>query len=434
MACVEIARGTDTTSSTGTVTATYSGSTLSTGHIVVAAGVNDDTQAAATCDDDAGATNSYSRDDNTNASVSNGVVVFSAAVVDAIDNGTVFTVDFGTNASRKWMIVYHVDDLDDTGGRVVENGRGTGTSQTPTATADASVGVANTLTFAAATVNSDGALAWTPDGIDGDAIDLSNRAGATSFRYRTATGTHTEGGSFTDTAALWSCVMVAYRQTAGGTSETPTPGGATAGGTGPSARTDLAASGAAGGGNPPGSSSTVAAGGALADGVSPSARAAVAAGGGVAAGNEAAARVDVSPGGAIAGGNAPAESSGTSETPTPGGATAGGTGPTATVTVTAGGADAAGSSPTVTTPVGPGGAAGEGAGPTVRVTLTAGGAIAGGNAPDDGLAPAVATVRGIVHIRDFKRFRLLISDTDTFTVGVADSGRFDARVSDELGG
>ena len=137
--------------------------------------------------------------------------------------------------------------------------------------------------------------------------------------------------------------------TGGATSETPTPGGATAAGAAPGAAASLAI------------------GGATAAGPAPTIRAAV------------------PQGGAVASGVGPSESTSTSETPTPGGATTGGPAPTAKVATPQGGAPAAGPAPSTGIAVSPGGGAAAGASPTTaKASLTISGGVAGGVGPQEG--------------------------------------------------
>ena len=222
MAVTLIATGTTSVSST-TATATYSGSTISAGHVIVCFGLNSNIASTATCDDDAGSSNTYTLDDSNASGGGTSVGIFSCPIVDAIDNGTVFTVTYTAANTRKPMLVYHVDDLDAT--PFLENGRAAATTQNPTATLDGAPGVANTLTISATTVVSDGALAWTPAGTGGDVADTSNRSVAASWRYRTTNAAHSEGGSFTDTSANTATVVVCYEQVAGGVEYTQNPTG-----------------------------------------------------------------------------------------------------------------------------------------------------------------------------------------------------------------
>lgn len=214
MAVTELARGTSTTLNT-TVTATYAGASVTSGHLIVVAAENDNDSDTATCADDAGVGNSYNRDDNVQPSGSTSVCIFSCKLAGTIDNGTIWTVTWPVATSRKGIIVYHVDDLDTTTW-FLENGRANATSQAPSATLDAAVSENDTLTLMGGVCISDGALDWTPDGTDGDVLDFaSNRSLMTSWRYRTSAGTHSEGGTFTDTAAIWGAVIGCYKKAEG---------------------------------------------------------------------------------------------------------------------------------------------------------------------------------------------------------------------------
>ena len=214
----------------------------------------------------------------------------------------------------------------------------------------------------------------------------SGAGGGIGVAYFTApdSGSTGDGSATIGVSAQWRGVQLIFEP--GAVSETPTPGGAIAGGTAPAPST------------------AVGSGGAAAAGTSPAPAASVPIGGADVAGTGPAARVDVAPGGAIAGGTAPGETSGFSETPTPGGAIAGGTAPAASSSVPAGGALAGGTAPAVSvstttggaiasgTAPGPstsitaGGALAGGTGPTARVTFAPGGAIAGGTPPQDSSA------------------------------------------------
>lgn len=133
--------------------------------------------------------------------------------------------------------------------------------------------------------------------------------------------------------------------------ETPTPGGALAGGAAPLAKTSVAAGGGTGQGLAPLARITMSQGGALAQGTVPLSQASVTASGALAQGNAATVNVTFTVGGAVAGGFSPAESGGISETPTLGGAIAGGFGPAAAVAFSPGGATAGGLAPGQAGPV-----------------------------------------------------------------------------------
>jgi hypothetical protein len=144
---------------------------------------------------------------------------------------------------------------------------------------------------------------------------------------------------------------------AGGTSETPTPGGGTAGGASPSASVASSVGGGVAAGPAPVARVTTTIAGGVAAGVAPTSSATVSAGGASAAGTTTTATVTVTAGGGIAGGTSPTDGSAVEETPTRGGATAGGTSPGgAIVTSTAGGGGAGGVGCTATASFQPGGA------------------------------------------------------------------------------
>jgi hypothetical protein len=200
--------------------------------------------------------------------------------------------------------------------------------------------------------------------------------------------------------------------------ETPTPGGALAGGIQPVARVDVAVGGVVAGGLTPAPGASVSAGGAIAagtgpvtkvtvstggalvGGVAPSPAASVASGGVLAGGLGPTAAVTVSIGGVIVGGVAPAESGvAVEETPTPGGAIAGGLGPVAAVSVATGGALLGGTGPATRVTVSAGGALVGGTGPTARVIVSTGGVIVGGVAPaEPGAPPAVTPYRTLMGV------------------------------------
>lgn len=190
-------------------------------------------------------------------------------------------------------------------------------------------------------------------------------------------------GSSQPATPYWEALMVEVDiGISTGASETPTPGGAAAGGTAPGPKASLSPGGAAGQGVAPGAAAPVSAGSALGQGTGPLAR------------------VDVGTRGpAVAGGTAPSEPGGpVSETPVPGGAAAGGVAPAPRAAAAAGGAAAAGSSPSSRVAVPAGGALGQGAAPAIRVTTPVGGGVGGGVPPAPArvaLSPGGALGRGI---------------------------------------
>lgn len=205
-------------SSNPNVSATYNNAlgTISSGHIVVLAGENDNETTPSCADTASGGSNTYRRDDNHVNGANVGTCAFIAPVTNNIESGDTFTVTWGANATRKGIIVYHVDDLVD--GSLLDNGRAAASSQSPSATLDASVSQTDTVTFMGGCVISDGNLAWTPGGDGGTKVDTSNRTIVSSYRVRAASGQHSEGGTFTDTAANWAAVIVCYEVSAGGQS------------------------------------------------------------------------------------------------------------------------------------------------------------------------------------------------------------------------
>lgn len=170
--------------------------------------------------------------------------------------------------------------------------------------------------------------------------------GAGDRTQATAGATGAMTGSMTSDAYVAFAVAIQPPQ-----ADTVSAGGATAGGTAPTAKTSATASGAIGAGNAPAAAAAATAGGADAAGAGP------------------AASVYVAAGGATAGGVAPTDNTTGGDTVSAGGATAGGTAPTAAATVTAGAAT------------------GAGAAPTVKVSLEAGGATAGGFEPSKPTSP-----------------------------------------------
>jgi hypothetical protein len=178
------------------------------------------------------------------------------------------------------------------------------------------------------------------------------------------------GGSFTMGASDgWGVIGFALIPGAVG-SETPTPGGAVAQGTGPGA------------GVPPSQ------GGGGAGGTGATAATPLTAQGAATGANDPSAIVAVSPGGATAGGNPPTEVSAIIETPTPGGATASGSSPLPVVGVALGGATGQGNPPGTAETAGSGGATAAGNGPTAVVIVAVGGATA------QGIPPATAETAG----------------------------------------
>jgi hypothetical protein len=202
------------------------------------------------------------------------------------------------------------------------------------------------------------------------------------FRILTGTGDTTD---YTlDTSRDYAQMFVALREVAGGTSETPTPGGATASGTAPSASVTAAVFGATAGGNAPSPRAVVAAGGATGSGFQASATAAAVPtpGGSVAGGQGPGAGVPPDPGGGSGSGTGPGASVGVSAF----GATVSGNSPTATASATPapGGASTGGSAPTASVGVGTATVTVSGLGPGAVVSLSPGGAVVGGNAPGEG--------------------------------------------------
>lgn len=210
---------------------------------------------------------------------------------------------------------------------------------------------------------------------------------------------------------------VVVKPAAAGVSETPTPGGATVGGTAPVARADIAAGGALAGGPAPtakvpvasatvivggvaptetigggGGSETPLRGGATVGGTSPAARATVAAGGVLGAGTGPTARVATPAGGVTVGGRAAV-----SVTPTPpGGAFVGGQAPSARVPVPVGGVVTSGLPPTdqAVSPVTTGGVVAGGNAPVgARVTVTTATVIVGGTSPTVPITGAQIVIR-----------------------------------------
>lgn len=157
-----------------------------------------------------------------------------------------------------------------------------------------------------------------------------------------------------------STAIIAFVSPSAGTSETPIPGGATAGGVPPGSRTTSAAGGASAGGTPPSASTSAAVTGATAGGAAPGAIVAAATGGAIGGGMSPVSAAVFSPGGGIAGGNIPAQSFGMEI----GGAGAGGVAPAASSPGPLGGGSASGQGPQQAT-----------------AELVAGGAVAGGMSP-----------------------------------------------------
>ena len=175
---------------------------------------------------------------------------------------------------------------------------------------------------------------------------------------------------------------VAPTEGGGGTSETPTPGGATAGGFAPVPRVAVPQGGATAQGLAPAPRTALTIGGAVAAGATPLPRVSVTQGGAQAGGFGATVRVAVPQGGAVAGGVAPSDGAAVEETPTPGGAVAGGFSPSVRVSTAQGGASAAGLAPAPRATLTIQGAPAGGFGAAVRVALAAGGAVAGGQLDD----------------------------------------------------
>lgn len=163
----------------------------------------------------------------------------------------------------------------------------------------------------------------------------------------TLTGTSVSGLSV-PTFSYGVPILGPTKDASGAVSETPTPGGATAEGSGPTAKVAGNTGGADAAGSAPSASAAPTAGGATAAGTEPASTTtatptpgeAIAAGqgagvqtgtgtgGGTGEGAAPTAKVAVTPGGGIAGGTSPTDNSPVSETPTPGGAIAGGFSPT----------------------------------------------------------------------------------------------------------
>ena len=196
--------------------------------------------------------------------------------------------------------------------------------------------------------------------------------------------------------------------------ETPTPGGAVAGGVTPLARATVNIGGAVSGGSAPSCRASTSSGGVVVFGTQPTSRASATPGGVGVSGNTPTARSSPTPGGAVVSGTTPLPR--TSPTPggavvsgnapvtrasaTPGGAIVSGNAPSARVTSATGGATCSGTPPSARVGVTPSGALVSGLGASALVLVSTGGALVGGNSPADGLptietpAPGGAQVRG----------------------------------------
>jgi hypothetical protein len=170
---------------------------------------------------------------------------------------------------------------------------------------------------------------------------------------------------------------------AGGTSPAPratsAAGGSVSGGVAPAPRAVSAPGGGSSGGVAPSPRATAAAGGAIQGGVSPTTAASVDLGGSVTSSGSTTARVGVGTGGAIAGGASPTDGSAVNETPVPGGGVVGGSSPTVRATANVGGPTSGGAGASSSTSVGTGGATASGTAPSaVSTTPTPGGGSSGG--------------------------------------------------------
>lgn len=217
---------------------------------------------------------------------------------------------------------------------------------------------------------------------------------------------------------------------------TPPLGGVVVDGRTPSPRVPLGTTGGAlVSGNPPtvlsGVVETPAPGGATVGGSSPTARVTTSPGGSTVGGVGARAVVPVSRGGATVGGFTPTDGGPSVETPVPGGAVAGGRSPLAVVattpggatvsgrqptsrsTVSVGGALVGGSAPSALVIVGVGGAGGSGQPPGAIVVVGRGGVTVGGNEPSE---PTLVKI--VVHFDQ-------PSPGGAFGVGRSTSGHFD---------
>lgn len=195
-----------------TLVVTNAGSAKVGGHIVAVAGWNDNTVTGALSDTDG---DTFQQDDTATNGSNVRTAIYSAAVAGTFNNGDSVTLTLSAAATRRGLIVYHVDDIDEAA-RVDENGRATGSSTTVQATLDVAADNADTLTVMGGCMVSDGSLGWTPAGTGGDVVDAgTNRSIVTSYRYRASAAAHTEGGT-ADVSGNFAAVVVAYKRTTGG--------------------------------------------------------------------------------------------------------------------------------------------------------------------------------------------------------------------------
>ena len=325
------------------------------------------------------------------------------------------TVDFDADAQTGChLVLIEITGEDDTD-LVIQSKLATGSGTSGTVTLDSALGSANNAILAAFfhLVNE----AHAPTGGETEIVDSGYNTPTRRLSVSHKLNTNTAGASWATTGA-WGAVAFEIKAAAGAVTETPTPGGATAGGNAPTARVGVASGGALVQGLTPaarvptptggavvqgvGPAATVTAvptpGGVVAGGVQPTARGPAGPGGVVAGGQTPAPRVPVAPGGvaaeggpgpiarvtftaggAVLGGFAPSASGApVTETPTPGGLLTGGIGPTARVGVSTGGAVVSGPGPSARTVVLPGGATAQGVPPIAVVITTLGGALTGG--------------------------------------------------------
>lgn len=262
------------------------------------------------------------------------------------------TVDCGGVTHTGCAIIVAEGDANiDTATFVVQTDKNVAGAASSVAAALAAFGSASNYTFSCFAANEQSA--FTHEGTELADINYATPV-ATLMAQFLASADTTPAATFPGPDDL-GVIAVEVAISAGGTSETPTPGGGTAGGTAPVARAPSPQ------------------GGADSAGTTPAPKAATPQGGATAQGTTASALAGVTPGGATAGGTAPTDGTTVSETPTPGGAVGAGVGPGTRALQVIQGIDAGGNPVTL-----------------VLAALNPGGGTAGGQLTDP-LAVAVTT-------------------------------------------
>lgn len=181
-----------------------------------------------TIGDNSGGSHVWQEDDEASQSGNNGVMAFSTKAISQINSGTIVTVTFLANASRKTLRLLLVDDLASTSW-LIENGRATGSNASSvSATTDAAVsGDIQFITLGSVNTGTNLSLAFTAGGSYSEigselvAGGSATRSGFAAQRSVTGAASGTETGSgTTDRTTGWAMVILAYRRASAGISKT----------------------------------------------------------------------------------------------------------------------------------------------------------------------------------------------------------------------